>query len=170
VKPLTLVVAVADDGAIGLRGKLPWRIPEDLRHFKNATMGHAIVMGRKTWDEVGRPLPGRRNIVVSRQPGLVLEGAEVASSLEDALARARETDPEPHVIGGSAIYAQALELATKILWTEVHRTVEADTYFPRFDRSGWRETARRRGERGERGERESRDDVEFVTLERREMD
>lgn len=155
--PLTLVVAVADDGAIGLRGRLPWRIPEDLKHFKRATMGHAIIMGRKTWDEVGRPLPGRRNIVVSRQAGLRLEGAEVVGSLEAAIALARQTDPEPCVIGGSAIYAEALPLATKILLTEVHREVEADTFFPPFDRSAWRETARRRGET---------EDVEFVTLER----
>jgi dihydrofolate reductase len=155
--PLTLVVAVADDGAIGLRGALPWRIPEDLKHFKNATMGHAIIMGRKTWDEVGRPLPGRRNLVVSRQAGLTLDGAEVCGSLEEAVRRARETDPEPCVIGGSALFAEALPLATKILLTEVHRDVEADTFFPPFDRTEWRETARRQGET---------EGVEFVTLER----
>lgn len=155
--PLTLVVAVADDGAIGLGGKLPWRIPEDLRHFKRVTMGHAVIMGRKTWDEVGKPLPGRRNIVVSRQPGLALDGAEIARSVEEAIALARRTDEAPCVIGGSAIYAAALPLATKIHLTEVHRAVEADTYFPPFDRSAWRETERRRGES---------EGVEFVTLER----
>ncbi len=155
-----MIVAVADDGAIGLRGKLPWRIPEDLKFFKTATMGHAIIMGRKTWDEVGKPLPGRRNIVVSRQPGLQLPGAEVVASLDDAIALARQTDDEPFVIGGGAIFAAALALATKIYWTEVHKKVEADTYFPPFDRTGWRETSRRRGES---------DDVEFVTLERPEM-
>ncbi len=156
-QPLTMVVAVGDNGAIGLRGRVPWRIPEDLKFFKNVTMGHAIIMGRKTWDEVGRPLPGRRNIVVSRKPGLVLEGAEVAPTLEAAIALARQTDDEPFVIGGSAIYAAALPLATKILWTEVHRDVEADTFFPAFDRAEWRETARRSGET---------EGVEFVTLER----
>jgi dihydrofolate reductase len=154
---LSLVVAVADNGAIGLRGKLPWRIPEDLKFFKNVTMGHAIIMGRKTWDEVGKPLPGRRNIVVSRQQGLVLEGGEVAKALEEAIALARKTDDEPFVIGGSTIFAAALPLATKIYWTEVHREVEADTFFPPFDRSAWRETARRKGET---------EGVEFVTLER----
>src|SRR4051812_31880987 len=157
MKPLALVVAVADNGAIGLRGKLPWRIPEDLKFFKAATMGHAIIMGRKTWDEVGKPLPGRRNIVVSRQRGLSLEGAEIAASLEEGIALARQTDDEPFVIGGSAIFAAAIPHATKILWTEVHREVEADTFFPPFDRSEWRETARRRGET---------EGVEFVTLER----
>jgi dihydrofolate reductase len=155
--PLTIIVAVADNGVIGLGGKLPWKIPEDLRFFKSATMGHAIIMGRRTWDEVGRPLPGRRNIVISRTPGLTLEGAEVAPSLDDALALARRTDAEPFVIGGAAIYAAALPRATKILLTEVHRDVDGDTRFPPFDRTAWRETARRKGES---------EGVEFVTLER----
>jgi dihydrofolate reductase len=156
-KPLTLVVAVADNGAIGKAGQLPWRIPEDLKHFKAVTMGHAIIMGRKTWDEVGRPLPGRRNIVVSRAPGLILEGAEVTGSLEEAVALARQTDDAPCIIGGSTIYAAALPFATKIYFTEVHREVEADTFFPGFDRTEWRETERRNGEA---------EGVEFVTLER----
>lgn len=155
--PLTIVVAVADNGAIGLRGQLPWRIPEDLKHFKATTMGHAIVMGRKTWDEVGRPLPGRRNIVVTRRAGRAFEGAESASSLDEAIAIARRTDDAPCVIGGSEIFAAALPIATKIVLTEVHREVEADTFFPPFDRSEWHETSRRRGQT---------EDVEFVTLER----
>jgi len=152
-----MVVAIGDNGAIGKDGKVPWRIPEDLKHFKNVTMGHAIIMGRKTWDEVGRPLPGRRNLVVSRQPGLALEGAEVFPTLEAAIAAARTTDPEPHVIGGSTIYDAAMPLATRIHLTEVHRDVEADTFFPPFDRSVWREVSRRPAET---------EGVEFVTLER----
>ena len=155
--PLSMVVAIGDNGAIGKDGKVPWRIPEDLKHFKNVTMGHAIIMGRKTWDEVGRPLPGRRNLVVSRQPGLALEGAEVFPTLEAAIAAARTTDPEPHVIGGSTIYDAAMPLATRIHLTEVHRDVEADTFFPPFDRSVWREVSRRPAET---------EGVEFVTLER----
>lgn len=154
---LAMVVAIGDDGAIGKDGKVPWRIPEDLKHFKNVTMGHAIIMGRKTWDEVGKPLPGRRNLVISRQLGLALEGAEVFGTLEDAIAAARTTDPEPHVIGGSTIYAAAMPLATRIYLTEVHRRVAADTFFPPFDRSAWREIERRRAET---------EGVEFVTLER----
>ena len=157
--PLALIVAVADNGAIGKDGKVPWRIPEDMRHFKNTTMGHAIIMGRKTWDEVGKPLPGRRNLVVSRQKDLVLQGAEVFPSLDDAIRAARTTDPEPYVIGGSAIYEGAFPLATKVHLTEVHRNVEADTFFPKWDRTGWRETSRRRGEGAD-------EDVEFVVLER----
>ena len=155
--PLAMVVAIGDDGAIGKDGKVPWRIPEDLKHFKTVTMGHAIVMGRKTWDEVGKPLPGRRNLVVSRQPGLALEGAEVFRTLDDAIAAARTTDPEPHIIGGSTIYAAAMPLATRIYLTEVHRVVDADTFFPPFDRSVWREVERRAAET---------EGVEFVTLER----
>jgi dihydrofolate reductase len=155
--PLSMVVAIGDNGAIGKDGKVPWRIPEDLKHFKNVTMGHAIIMGRKTWDEVGRPLPGRRNLVVSRQAGLTLEGAEVFPTLETAITAARTTDPEPHVIGGSTIYDAAMPLATRIHLTEVHREVEADTFFPPFDRSVWREVARRPAET---------EGVEFVTLER----
>ena len=155
--PLAMVVAVADNGAIGKDGKVAWRIPEDLKHFKNVTMGHAIIMGRKTWDEVGRPLPGRRNLVVSRKSGLVLAGAEVFPSLEAAIEAARTTDEEPHVIGGSTIYEAAMPLTTRIHLTEVHRNVEADTFFPPFDRSQWREVARRPAET---------EGVEFVTLER----
>ena len=157
MKPLAMVVAIGDSGEIGKDGKVPWRIPEDLKHFKNVTMGHAIIMGRKTWDEVGRPLPGRRNLVVTRNPGLVLEGAEVFTTLEDAIAAARTTDDEPHVIGGSTIYEAAMPLATRIHLTEVHRKVEADTFFPPFDRSAWREVQRRPAET---------EGVEFVTLER----
>ena len=155
--PLAMVVAIGDNGAIGKDGKVPWRISEVLKHFKNVTMGHAIIMGRKTWDEVGRPLPGRRNLVVSRNPGLVLEGAEVFSSLDAAIAAARTTDDEPHIIGGSTIYDAAMPLATRIHLTEVHRNVEADTFFPPFDRSVWREVERRPAET---------EGVEFVTLER----
>lgn len=155
--PLVLVVAIGDDGAIGKDGKVPWRIPEDMRHFKSVTMGHAIVMGRKTWDEVGKPLPGRRNIVVSRTPGLTLPGAEVYPSVEEAIAAARTTDPEPHVIGGSTIYEAAMPLATKMHLTEVHRVAPADTYFPAWDRTAWRETSRRKADT---------EGVEFVVLER----
>lgn len=154
---LTLVVAIGDNGAIGKDGKVPWRIPEDMKHFKTVTMGHAIIMGRKTWDEVGRPLPGRRNLVVSRQPDLVLEGAEVFRTLDAAITAARTTDPDPHVIGGSTIYDAAMARATRIHLTEVHREVEADTFFPPFDRSAWREVSRRPAET---------EGVEFVTLER----
>ena len=156
---LAIVVAVADGGVIGVGGGLPWRLPEDLRHFKNVTMGHAIVMGRKTHESIGRALPGRRNIVVTRTAGRTFEGCEVASSLEEALALARTTDEEPRVIGGASIYEAALPSVTKIYLTEVHRQVSGDTFFPAFDRAAYREVERRKGES---------DDVDFITLERKD--
>lgn len=152
---LALVVAIGEGGVIGKGGGLPWRIPEDLRHFKDVTTGHAILMGRKTHASIGRPLAGRRNIVVSRTAD-AFEGCELARSLEEAIALARTTDAEPRVIGGAQLYEEALPLATRIFLTEVRRAVEGDAFF-RFDRSGWRETSRRRAET---------EGVEFVTLER----
>jgi dihydrofolate reductase len=152
---LAIVVAIADDGLVGKGDELPWRIPEDMRHFKAMTMGHAIIMGRKTHASIGRPLAGRRNIVVSRTAD-GFEGCEVARSLEEAIALARTTDEEPRIIGGAQIYEEALPLATRIFLTEVHGKHEGDTFF-HLDRSGWRETSRRAAET---------EGVEFVTLER----
>ena len=139
----TLVVAVGPGGVIGHQGDLPWRISEDLRHFKRITMGHAMIMGRRTWDSIGRPLPGRRSIVLSRNRGFTADGAEVVHSFADALTLATAGgDPEPCVIGGATVYALALPHAARIEWTEVERAVEGDTFFPPWDRSGWTETAR----------------------------
>ena len=152
------MLALADDGALGFEGRVPWDIPEDRRHFPRVTMCHAIVMWRRTWEEVGAPLPGRRNIVVSRSAGLVLPGAEVASDVERAIALARTTDPDPHVIGGARIFDAAFAYVTRIELTEVHRHVRADTYW-HLDRTGLRETARVRGEDPT---------IDFVTLERAE--
>jgi dihydrofolate reductase len=143
--PLCLVLAVAKNGVIGKDGQVPWRVPEDLKHFRRSTLGHAVIMGRKTWDEVGKPLPERRNIVVSRKAGLRLEGAEVVTSLDEAIARARTTDEEPRVIGGAEIYRLALPLATRVLLTEIQLEPEGDTFFE-LDRSGFRETERRVGD------------------------
>ena len=141
---LALVVAMAKGRVIGKDGGLPWHIPEDLRHFRRVTMGHAILMGRKTWDSIGRPLPGRRNIVITRNRELQLEGAEVVHSLEEAVALARDGgDSEPRVIGGASLYEAALPLATRIYLTEVDMEVEGDTFFPGLDESQWRESERR---------------------------
>ena len=144
-EPLCLVLAVAKNGAIGNKGSLPWHVPEDLKHFRRSTVGHAVIMGRKTWAEVGKPLPGRRNLVVTRDPELRLEGAEVVTSLEEAIARARTTDAEPRVIGGAEIYRLALPLATRILLTEIQLEPEGDVFF-HLDRSGFREIERRVGD------------------------
>ena len=155
MRPLALVVAIADGGVIGKDGGLPWRIPEDLRHFKRVTIGHAVIMGRRTHASIGKPLVERRNIVVSRTAD-AFDGCELARDLETAIELARTTDEEPRIIGGATIYEEALPLATKIFLTEVHRAVEGDTFF-HLDRAGWRETERRAGES---------EGVEFVTLER----
>lgn len=130
MKPLGMILALARNDALGKDGKLPWRYPEDLRHFRDTTRGHAVIMGRKTWDEVGKPLPGRTNVVVTRSPGFAPEGAIVARSVEDAIARAREVDETPFVIGGAQIYALAMPFVTDVHLTRIDRDAEADTFFP----------------------------------------
>jgi dihydrofolate reductase len=145
--PLTLVAAVARNGVMGRAGQLPWDLPEDRAHFRRTTLGHAVIMGRRTWDERGTPLEGRRNIVVSRTGAVSGSGREVVATLEEALAAARTTDPEPMVIGGAEIFRLALPLATRMILTEVDFEPEGDTVFPSFDRAQWRVTERRAGDR-----------------------
>jgi len=142
---LGLVVAIARGGVIGHDGGMPWQVPEDLKHFKAVTLGHAIVMGRKTYESIGRPLPRRRNLVVSRNPNLQLPGCEVYGSFSEALAAARETDPMPMIVGGAALYAEALPEATDLFVTELDLDVPGDTFFPSFDRDRFEERERRPG-------------------------
>jgi len=137
---LSLVVAADERGGIGRDGGLPWHLPDDLKRFKALTMGKPIVMGRRTWDSIGRPLPGRRSIVVSRQPGLVIAGAEVVASLEDGLRVAGDV-PEVCVIGGAELYRAALPRADVIHLTRVHADVVADTFLPAFDAAEWQVVA-----------------------------
>jgi dihydrofolate reductase len=141
VTQVALIVAADERGGIGQGGGLPWHLPEDLKRFKALTMGKPILMGRRTWDSIGRPLPGRRSVVISRQPGLVIEGAEVHGSLEAALDAVADAS-EACVIGGAEIYRQALPRADVIHLTRVHATVEADTFFPLLDAAQWEEVAR----------------------------
>lgn len=138
---LTLVVAYARNRAIGRDNALPWRLPGDLAHFKRTTLGAPIVMGRKTWESLGRPLPGRRNIVISRDAAYAAAGADVAGSIDAALALAGDV-PEVFVIGGAQIYAQALDRADRIVATEVHAEVQGDAFFPPLPAEGWREVSR----------------------------
>ena len=142
-----MVCAMAPNRVIGRDNQIPWDLPEDRKHFVQVTRGHAIIMGRLTWESLGRPLPKRRNIVVSRQRNLALEGAEVASSLQAAIALARETDPEPRVIGGGQLYAEALPLATRIYLTVLDEPVEGDSYFPELPPNEWRCSEEQRGDR-----------------------
>ncbi len=130
---LSLIAAIARDGAIGLDNQLLVRLGDDLQRFKRLTMGHPIVMGRKTWASLGRPLPGRRNIVVTRDAGWRAEGAETAGSLDAALAMAQGA-AEVFVIGGAQIYALALPLADRLLLTEIDAAFPADTFFPPWNR------------------------------------
>lgn len=140
---LVLIAAVSRNGVIGHRGKLPWHIPDDLKHFKALTLDHAIIMGRKTFDSIGRPLPRRRNLVVTRQTDFKPEGVEVHPSLESALEAAYQGgESSPFVIGGAQLYELALPLATRLELTEVHDTVEGDAFFPLLDPLGWRLTGR----------------------------
>ena len=136
-----LVAAVAANGIIGANGRLPWRLPEDLKHFKRLTMGHPIIMGRKTWESLKGPLPGRDNIVVTRQPGYEAPGAAVANSLEAALALCLD-EPVVFVIGGADLFAESLPIAAGLVLTEIYRDFEGDTWFPQYDRSRWKETQR----------------------------
>ena len=137
-----LIAAIAKNGVIGAQGKLPWHLPEDLKHFKNLTLGHPIIMGRRTWESFGgKPLPGREHIVISRKPGYEAPGASVASTLESAVALCTG-EPLAFVIGGAEIYAAALPLAHGLVLTEIERDFVGDTRFPAWDRKNWRETQR----------------------------
>ena len=138
---LELVVAVADNGVIGADLGLPWRQRADLRHFKQLTMGHPIVMGRRTWARIGRALPGRLNSVLTRQPTYVADGATVVSSLGEAIAAAGGA-PALMVIGGAELYAQALPAAAVLHLTELHGTPQGDVRFPAWNRGEWQETHR----------------------------
>lgn len=144
---ISIIVAIADNGVIGDHNALLWHIREDMLHFKHTTMGHPIVMGRKTFESIGRPLPGRENVVVSRQE-IEIEGCRVVHSLAQAQSLFAP-DKEIFVIGGAQIYAQALPLADRLYITEVHRDYAGDTLFPPICRAEWREVQREDFERGE---------------------
>ena len=136
-----LIAAVARNGVIGRENALPWRLKADLAHFKAATTGHPVLMGRKTWESLGRPLPGRRNVVITRNPDYVAEGAEVHPDPASAL-RALEGMPRVFVIGGAEIYSQLLPMANVLMLTEVAADVTGDAHFPAFDRERFLETSR----------------------------
>lgn len=145
---ISIIVAVARNGVIGDKNNMPWHISEDLRHFKRVTTGHPVVMGRNTYLSLGRPLPGRTNVVVSRTVKEI-EGCRVAKSLEEAFAMF-PADEEVFVIGGAQIYAQTMAVADRFYLTRVEHDYEGDTSFPEWDRGQWRLVS---GERFERGEK-----------------
>jgi dihydrofolate reductase len=136
-----LVAAVASNGIIGSNGRLPWHFPEELKHFKEVTLGHPVIMGRRTWESLKGALPGRKNIVVTRTPGYQAAGASVAASLQAALALCAGA-PKAMVIGGNQLFAESLPLAAGLELTEIHKDYPGDTWFPAFDRAQWREQRR----------------------------
>ena len=138
---LSIIVAVGRNGVIGVDGQLPWRLPDDLKRFKVLTMGHTLVMGRKTHESIGRLLPGRRTIIVSRNPAYRVEGATVVDSVGRAIAAATG-ESEVFVVGGGEIYALALPLADRLLVTDVDLAPEGDAFFPPIDATRWQQTAR----------------------------
>lgn len=138
---VVLVAAVAANGIIGASGRLPWHIPEELKHFKKLTLGHPVIMGRRTWESLKGPLPQRENIVVTRTPGYEAPGAAVAASLEAALALCAG-EPVAFVIGGTQLFKESLPIAAGMVLTEIRRDYEGDTWFPAWDRSQWKESRR----------------------------
>jgi len=154
---LSLIVAVAENGVIGRDNALPWHISEDLQYFKQVTLGKTVIMGRKTYDSIGRPLPKRTNIVVTRDPGFTAEGVLIAHSFDEALSKAAVG--EAVVIGGSSLFGEALARADRFYLTEIHRAYEGDVHFPAWDKQAWLETGRTKvvGD----------PDISFVTYERR---
>ena len=159
---VSIIVAVAENGVIGRDNDLPWHLPADLRHFKRLTMGHLLVMGRKTFDSLGRALPGRTIVVISRRPQADSEGIRWAGSLEQAIDVA-EADDEVFIAGGAEIYRRALAIASRIYVTRIHGEVEGDTRFPPFDESQWDVTCEEHHPADER----HAFPLSFLTLDRR---
>ena len=136
----TIVVAISENHVIGKDNKLLWYLPNDLKHFKDITTGHTVIMGRKTYESVGKPLPKRRNIIITRQ-AITIDGCEVVNSIEAALALC-QNEEEVFIVGGAEIYKQAMHLTDRIYLTIVHKEFEGDSFFPEIDLKDWKEVAR----------------------------
>ncbi|MBN1666371.1 MAG: dihydrofolate reductase [Anaerolineales bacterium] len=135
---IALILAMDEQGAIGYQNNLPWQLPDDLKHFKQQTLGHHLVLGRRSYESIGRPLPGRQMIVLSRNPNFQAPGCQVATGLEEALTLARQAGEElVFIAGGAAVFAEALPLANHLYLTRIHARVKADTYFVELKLSGW---------------------------------
>jgi dihydrofolate reductase len=137
---LSIIVALDTQRGIGVNNTLPWRLPEDLAHFKRITSGHPIIMGRKTFDSIGKPLPNRRNIVITRNPAWRHDGVESVGSLEAAVALVGEA--EAYIIGGAQIFAHGLAITDRLIVTEINKKFDCDTFFPPLDPKQWQEVAR----------------------------
>jgi dihydrofolate reductase len=137
VRKITIIVAASENSVIGYKNALPWHISEDLKNFKKITINHSVIMGRKTFESIGKPLKDRRNIVISRDKTLKIEGIEVVNSLDDAVCRTKDEN-EIFIIGGEQIYKIALPIATNMHITRVSSTIEGDAFFPTFENSQWK--------------------------------
>lgn len=157
---LNLIVATANNNVIGLGGKMPWHLPAELAYFKQVTMGHPIIMGRKTFESIGRALPGRRNIVVSGNPAWQHEGVEVVASVDAALALV--VGQSAFVIGGATLYAAALSRADRVYLTAIHADVDGDTFFPALAETEWQETSRQARSQDDKNAY----DVDFILYDR----
>lgn len=160
---ITIIVAKSENNIIGNDNQLIWHLPNDLKHFKQLTSGHPIIMGRKTYESLGKPLPNRTNVVITRNKDWNPEGILVMNSLQDAIEKSKEIDEEVYIIGGGNIYEQAMDWADALEATEVHQTFEGDTKFPEIDLAIWEETSREDFEKDEKHEY----DYSFVRYERR---
>jgi dihydrofolate reductase len=138
---ISLIVAMAKNRTIGINNTLPWRCPEDLKHFKALTMGHHMIMGRKTFDSIGKALPGRTTVIVTRNNNLSIDGCVIAHSLQEAM-NACTGDEEIFIVGGAELYRLSLDLVDKLYVTEIQQDVQGDAHFPEFDHSQWQETSR----------------------------
>ncbi|MBT4888737.1 MAG: dihydrofolate reductase [Rhodospirillales bacterium] len=166
---VSLIVAMASNRVIGRDGGMPWHLPEDLKYFKKTTLGKPVVMGRKTFESIGRPLPKRPNIVITRDASFAADGVQVVSSVSDALELA-QTIASPDVdevmiIGGGQIYAEALHYAERVYLTEIHASIDGDTTFPELPISQWIEQSREKGA----GETPGQPDISFVVLDREQL-
>lgn len=148
---LSLIVAMDQQGVIGINNSLPWRLSADLKNFKKVTMGKPIVMGRKTYESIGKPLPGRENIIITRSDDYEVEGCKVFNTLEEMYEYCADVE-EVVIIGGAELYKQTFAKVDRIYLTEVHTKVEGDTFFPEFDRSQWREVERKEFEANEKNQ------------------
>src|SRR6201986_2763661 len=158
---VSIVVAISENNAIGKNNQLLWYLPADLKHFKNITTGHTVIMGRKTYESVGKPLPNRRNIIITRQD-ITIEGCEVVKSIEGALALSA-SEEEVFIVGGAEIYRQSMHLTNRIYLTVVHQKFDADSFFPEIHYDEWLETEQEDHEPDEKNKLP----YSFITLERR---
>lgn len=147
---ITLVVAMGMNREIGVNNQLPWHLPKDLKHFKEITSGHPVVMGRKTYASIGKPLPNRTNIVISRKTDWFEEGILIVGSIKEALKFAQKIDPNIFIIGGGNIFEQTIAIADRLEVTEIKTTIEADTFFPAIDPKIWRKTGENCHEKDEK--------------------